>query len=174
MFFAASEAPPIVPPSKHSLIKFACLLITLNLTSKKPSLQFLKSSGWRILKRRLLGIKSRVSGFQLANYLFCILKTAAAAIATCLFFLVFVRSSFSGKTVGSGHFPTLEVPEQVNSMIEHFIKAYLKNLKGHVDAQLCPDLPQSTNLILLQRTAYVGWMTTETIGDVVSRIALLQ
>jgi pimeloyl-ACP methyl ester carboxylesterase len=32
-----------------------------------------------------------------------------------------------GKTVGSGHFPTLEVPEQVNSMIEHFIKAYLKN-----------------------------------------------
>jgi pimeloyl-ACP methyl ester carboxylesterase len=26
-----------------------------------------------------------------------------------------------GKTVGSGHFPTLEVPEQVNSMIEHFI-----------------------------------------------------
>jgi hypothetical protein len=29
--------------------------------------------------------------------------------------------------VGSGHFPTLEVPEQVNSMIEHFIKAYLKN-----------------------------------------------
>jgi hypothetical protein len=35
-----------------------------------------------------------------------------------------------GKTVGSGHFPTLEVPEQVNSMIEHFIKAYLKKLKG--------------------------------------------
>jgi len=31
-----------------------------------------------------------------------------------------------GKTVGSGHFPTLEVPEQINSMIEHFIKAYLK------------------------------------------------
>ena len=32
-----------------------------------------------------------------------------------------------GKIVGSGHFPTLEVPEQVNSMIEHFIKVYLKN-----------------------------------------------
>jgi pimeloyl-ACP methyl ester carboxylesterase len=32
-----------------------------------------------------------------------------------------------GKTVGSGHFATLEVPEQVNSMIEHFIKAYSKN-----------------------------------------------
>jgi pimeloyl-ACP methyl ester carboxylesterase len=32
-----------------------------------------------------------------------------------------------GKTVGSGHFPTLEVPEQVNSMIEHFVKAHLKN-----------------------------------------------
>jgi len=32
-----------------------------------------------------------------------------------------------GKTVGSGHFPTLEVPEQVNSMIEHFIKAHLRN-----------------------------------------------
>jgi pimeloyl-ACP methyl ester carboxylesterase len=31
-----------------------------------------------------------------------------------------------GKTVGSGHFPTLEIPEQVNSMIEHFIKAHLK------------------------------------------------
>ena len=31
-----------------------------------------------------------------------------------------------GKTVGSGHFPTLEVPQQVNSMIEDFIKAYLK------------------------------------------------
>jgi pimeloyl-ACP methyl ester carboxylesterase len=29
-----------------------------------------------------------------------------------------------GKTVGSGHFATLEVPEQVNSMIEGFIKAY--------------------------------------------------
>ena len=28
-----------------------------------------------------------------------------------------------GKTVGSGHFPTLEVPEQVNSMIEHFINS---------------------------------------------------
>src|SRR5215469_14034698 len=27
-----------------------------------------------------------------------------------------------GKTVGSGHFPTLEVPEQVNSMIEDFIR----------------------------------------------------
>jgi len=32
-----------------------------------------------------------------------------------------------GKTVGSGHFPTLEVPEQVNSMIEGFIEAYSKN-----------------------------------------------
>jgi pimeloyl-ACP methyl ester carboxylesterase len=31
-----------------------------------------------------------------------------------------------GKTVGSGHFPTLEIPEQVNSMIEHFIDAHLK------------------------------------------------
>ena len=31
-----------------------------------------------------------------------------------------------GKTVGSGHFSTLEVPQQVNSMIEHFIKVYLK------------------------------------------------
>jgi len=31
-----------------------------------------------------------------------------------------------GKTVGSGHFPTLEIPEQVNSMIEHFIKVHLK------------------------------------------------
>jgi pimeloyl-ACP methyl ester carboxylesterase len=31
-----------------------------------------------------------------------------------------------GKTVGSGHFPTLEVPEQVNSMIEDFIKVFLK------------------------------------------------
>jgi len=31
-----------------------------------------------------------------------------------------------GKTVGSGHFATLEVPEQVNSMIEDFIKAYSK------------------------------------------------
>lgn len=27
-----------------------------------------------------------------------------------------------GKVVGSGHFPTLEVPEQVNSMIEDFLK----------------------------------------------------
>src|SRR5215467_13760334 len=35
-----------------------------------------------------------------------------------------------GKTVGSGHFATLEVPEQVNSMIEDFIEAYSKNLKG--------------------------------------------
>lgn len=32
-----------------------------------------------------------------------------------------------GKIVGSGHFPTLEVPEQVNSMIEHFIEVYLKD-----------------------------------------------
>src|SRR5215468_1087158 len=96
-FFADSEASPIVLLSKHSLIKFACLLIALNLASKKPFLQFPKSNGWRILKRCLLGIKSRVSGFQLANYLFCTLKTAAAAIATCLFFLAFVRSSLSAK-----------------------------------------------------------------------------
>src|SRR5215467_6946761 len=96
-FFAASEAPPIVPLFKHSLIKFAYLLIALNLTSKKPFLQLLKSNGWRILKRCSLGIKLRVSGFQLANYLFCTLKTAAAAIATCLFFLAFVRSSLSAK-----------------------------------------------------------------------------
>ena len=26
-----------------------------------------------------------------------------------------------GKVVGSGHFPTLEVPDQVNAMIQHFI-----------------------------------------------------
>src|SRR5215467_14235789 len=96
-FFAASEAPPIVLLSKHSLIKFACLLIASNLTSKKPFLQFLKSNGWRTLKRCLLGMKSRGSGFQLANYLFYILKTAAAAIATWLFFLAFVRSSLSAK-----------------------------------------------------------------------------
>jgi pimeloyl-ACP methyl ester carboxylesterase len=32
-----------------------------------------------------------------------------------------------GKTVGSGHFPTLEVPEQVNSMIKHFIRTHLEN-----------------------------------------------
>jgi pimeloyl-ACP methyl ester carboxylesterase len=30
------------------------------------------------------------------------------------------------KTVGSGHFPTLEIPEQVNSMIERFIETHLK------------------------------------------------
>jgi pimeloyl-ACP methyl ester carboxylesterase len=30
-----------------------------------------------------------------------------------------------GKTVGSGHFISMEVPEQVNSMIEHFQKIYL-------------------------------------------------
>ena len=96
-FFAASEASPIVPLSKRSLLKFACLLIASNLMSNKPFLQFLKSNGWHILKRCLLGIKSRVSGFQLANYLFCTLKTAAAAIATCLFFLAFVRSSLSAK-----------------------------------------------------------------------------
>src|SRR6516225_1144836 len=96
-FFADSEASPIVLLSKHSLIKFACLLIALDLASTKPFLQFPKSNGWRILKRCLLGIKSRVSGFQLANYLFCTLKTAAAAIATCLFFLAFVRNSLSAK-----------------------------------------------------------------------------
>jgi hypothetical protein len=32
-------------------------------------------------------------------------------------------------------------------------------------------LPKSTNFILLRGTAYVGWMTTEKIGDVVSRIS---
>jgi len=32
-----------------------------------------------------------------------------------------------GKTVGSGHFPTLEVPEQVNNMIEVFLEVYSKN-----------------------------------------------
>src|SRR5215472_1519596 len=64
---------------------------------ERTFLEFLKSNGWRILKRCLLGIKSRVSGFQLANCLFCTLKTAAAAIATCLFFLAFVRSSSSAK-----------------------------------------------------------------------------
>jgi pimeloyl-ACP methyl ester carboxylesterase len=68
-----------------------------NLTSKIPFLQFLKSNGWRILKRCLLGTKSRPSGLQLANYLFCTLKTAAAATATCLAFLAFVRSSLSAK-----------------------------------------------------------------------------
>ena len=70
--------------AKHPMLPAAIVLISSGVlfpTSKKPSLQFLKSSGWRILKRCLLGIKSRVSGFQLANYLFCILKTAAAAIA---------------------------------------------------------------------------------------------
>ncbi|MBV8572181.1 MAG: alpha/beta hydrolase [Acidobacteriaceae bacterium] len=35
-----------------------------------------------------------------------------------------------GKTVGSGHFPTLEVPEQVNSMIEDFIQVYSTNQRG--------------------------------------------
>ena len=30
-----------------------------------------------------------------------------------------------GKVVGAGHFPTLEVPEQVNGMIEQFIKVYI-------------------------------------------------
>src|SRR5215831_18904384 len=96
-FFAASEASAIVALSRHSLIKFACLLIDSSLTSKKLFLQFLKSNGCRILKQCLLGIKSRVSGFQLANYLFCTLKTAEAAIATCLFFLAFVPSSLSAK-----------------------------------------------------------------------------
>ena len=64
---------------------------------ERTFLQFLKSNGWRILKRCLLGMKSRVNGFQFANYLFCTLKTVAAAIATCLFFLSFVRSSLSAK-----------------------------------------------------------------------------
>ena len=31
-----------------------------------------------------------------------------------------------GKVVGSGHFPTLEVPEQVNAMIQRFIAVYAK------------------------------------------------
>ncbi|STX40756.1 alpha/beta hydrolase [Legionella donaldsonii] len=32
-----------------------------------------------------------------------------------------------GKVVGAGHFPTLEVPDQVNSMIAHFVKIYITN-----------------------------------------------
>jgi hypothetical protein len=36
------------------------------------------------------------------------------------------------------------------------------------------DLPKSTNLILLQRTAHVGWMAIKKIGDLGSEIALLQ
>jgi pimeloyl-ACP methyl ester carboxylesterase len=35
-----------------------------------------------------------------------------------------------GKTVGSGHFATLELPDQVNSMIEDFVEAYSKKLTG--------------------------------------------
>ena len=31
-----------------------------------------------------------------------------------------------GKVVGSGHFPTLEVPDQVNAMIQRFIAVYVK------------------------------------------------
>ena len=31
-----------------------------------------------------------------------------------------------GKVVGSGHFPTLEVPEQVNSMIRRFVEVYVQ------------------------------------------------
>jgi pimeloyl-ACP methyl ester carboxylesterase len=31
-----------------------------------------------------------------------------------------------GKVVGSGHFPTLEVPDQVNAMIQGFIAVYVK------------------------------------------------
>ena len=31
-----------------------------------------------------------------------------------------------GKVVGSGHFPTLEVPDQVNGMIQRFIAVYVK------------------------------------------------
>lgn len=32
-----------------------------------------------------------------------------------------------GKVVGSGHFPTLEVPEQINAMINRFITLYVKS-----------------------------------------------
>jgi len=32
----------------------------------------------------------------------------------------------TGRTVGSGHFPTLEVPEQVNGMVDRFISALAK------------------------------------------------
>jgi pimeloyl-ACP methyl ester carboxylesterase len=33
-----------------------------------------------------------------------------------------------GNTVGSGHFPTLEIPEQVNSMMQRFIDAHVKRV----------------------------------------------
>ena len=36
------------------------------------------------------------------------------------------------------------------------------------------DLPMSTNLILLQRTAYIGCMTTKKIGNLRTEITLLQ
>jgi len=69
-------------------------------------------------------------------------KVSAARVAACKLPVLYIEDSggcysdlprFSrlcpqlviGKTVGSGHFPTLEIPEQVNSMIERFVETHL-------------------------------------------------
>jgi len=70
-------------------------------------------------------------------------KVSAARVAACKLPVLYIEDSagcysdlprFSslcpqlviGKTVGSGHFPTLEIPEQVNSMIERLVETHLK------------------------------------------------
>src|SRR5215470_13497999 len=98
--------------AKHPMLPAAIVLISSGVLFPKAALEDLenvlrgvRSVTYRTVLQALIDqiclpsdrFKSHVSGFQLANYLFYTLKTAAAALATCLFFLAFVRSSLSPK-----------------------------------------------------------------------------
>ena len=85
------------------------------------------------------------------------------------------------------HFSFRSIPFRRNSFICHpcgknrlsvILQERSRNQRDHLSRSAASpamsNLLKSTNLILLQHTAYVGWMTTEKIGDVVSRTALLR
>jgi pimeloyl-ACP methyl ester carboxylesterase len=43
----------------------------------------------------------------------------------------------TAQTLGSGHFSPLEVPEQVNAMLERFVKISLPQERGHAASAFC-------------------------------------
>jgi hypothetical protein len=109
------------------LIKFACLLIASNLTSKKlffaiPQEQWV--AHFEAMFAWDKGARERVSACKLP---ILYIEDSGCCYSDLPLFSSLCPQLVIGKTVGSGHFATLEVPEQVNSMIAGFIEAYSKN-----------------------------------------------
>ena len=108
------------------LTRSACQMIVVKPTPKKAFWQFLSNNGSRTLRRCSLGMRKAVDRLKTCKLPILYIEDDGGRYSDLAVFSEVCPQLVVGKVVGSGHFPTMEVPDQVNAMIQRFIAVYVK------------------------------------------------